>query len=349
MNVLFMIGNGFDLNVGLKTSFKDFLPVYLKTENDDKRIKQFKKDIEHDGIETWAKFESRLGKYPSFTHNSISGDDLIFIRDDFLAELGDYLKTEEKKSNCEDHIGEILRVFNESIAHFYTELPSASLQKIKDIFSTYAHTAHTYNFITFNYTNVLDACIDILKKQPNALKHSCSAGTLKDKINDALHIHGTYSDSPILGVDNALQIKNDDISTNEYFTESLVKPEMNTELGNRNNEIGKNLIDNSTIICVFGMSIGESDKTWWKHLGKWLLLGEPRQLVLVDVEEDYDRSKTTKSIRIPGRIKEHFFEMAEIPSDKRKACKSRIHIGLNTDLFKIDLTPSISNKEPVTV
>jgi hypothetical protein len=30
MNILFLIGNGFDLNVGLNTRFKDALESYLK-------------------------------------------------------------------------------------------------------------------------------------------------------------------------------------------------------------------------------------------------------------------------------------------------------------------------------
>ena len=35
MNITFMIGNGFDLNIGLKTRYKDFILDYLKVDTKD--------------------------------------------------------------------------------------------------------------------------------------------------------------------------------------------------------------------------------------------------------------------------------------------------------------------------
>ena len=43
MNITFMIGNGFDLNIGLKTRYKDFILEYLKIDTKDDMLKKFKK------------------------------------------------------------------------------------------------------------------------------------------------------------------------------------------------------------------------------------------------------------------------------------------------------------------
>ena len=46
MNITYLIGNGFDRNMGLSTSFSDFLKELLKeVEGDDPQIRKFKEDI----------------------------------------------------------------------------------------------------------------------------------------------------------------------------------------------------------------------------------------------------------------------------------------------------------------
>lgn len=46
MNVLFMIGNGFDLNCGMKTKYSDVYNEYIKTKSESRVIADFKKTIE---------------------------------------------------------------------------------------------------------------------------------------------------------------------------------------------------------------------------------------------------------------------------------------------------------------
>jgi len=60
---LFFIGNGFDLNIGLKTQFKDVLHSYIaKTTEDDEVIDFFKNSMNED-FEIWADFEEKMGLY----------------------------------------------------------------------------------------------------------------------------------------------------------------------------------------------------------------------------------------------------------------------------------------------
>ena len=62
MNITFLIGNGFDLNLGLKTSFSDFLKVYKEPQaGDSDVIKKFKSYFLKDE-NLWSDAEMAFGK-----------------------------------------------------------------------------------------------------------------------------------------------------------------------------------------------------------------------------------------------------------------------------------------------
>ena len=49
MNVTYIIGNGFDLNLGLKTSYKDFYACYIEqypSIHDEDKVKDNEKEME---------------------------------------------------------------------------------------------------------------------------------------------------------------------------------------------------------------------------------------------------------------------------------------------------------------
>ena len=63
LNITFLIGNGFDIGMGMKSRFKDFFPIYeLLSKNKEPEIKQLSDEIDGNH-ETWADFEAKLGEY----------------------------------------------------------------------------------------------------------------------------------------------------------------------------------------------------------------------------------------------------------------------------------------------
>ena len=72
MNITFFIGNGFDLNLGLKTSFIDFIKIYKNESSDNEIIKNFKQKI-CENQELWSNAEVAFGKY---TADFSDADDL---------------------------------------------------------------------------------------------------------------------------------------------------------------------------------------------------------------------------------------------------------------------------------
>lgn len=50
MQILYIIGNGFDLNLGLKTSYKDFYDHYKSVDSSKNSINNLKKNISRTGL-----------------------------------------------------------------------------------------------------------------------------------------------------------------------------------------------------------------------------------------------------------------------------------------------------------
>ena len=79
-NITFIIGNGFDLRVGLATRYIDFYKVYCKIKDDDSGlIRHFKLDILQDEKrvwKNWADFELGMGKRADMFDTS---NDFLFL------------------------------------------------------------------------------------------------------------------------------------------------------------------------------------------------------------------------------------------------------------------------------
>lgn len=75
MRILYIIGNGFDISLGMKTGYPDFYRYYLSFSSKDDDITKLKDCIKDNKYETWADLEIGLGKYTS----SISSPE-IFLK-----------------------------------------------------------------------------------------------------------------------------------------------------------------------------------------------------------------------------------------------------------------------------
>lgn len=50
---------------------------------------------------------------------------------------------------------------------------------------------------------------------------------------------------------------------------SLIKPEANDGFREDTNKKVENIIQKSSMVIIYGMSLGETDKKWWVYLGRW--------------------------------------------------------------------------------
>ena len=92
MDVVFLLGNGFDINIGMKTRYCDFYDYYFKQISLNNIIKTFKNNIK-ENIEDWADLELKLGEYLE----NLQENEAILIYNDLIKNLQKYIQSEEEK------------------------------------------------------------------------------------------------------------------------------------------------------------------------------------------------------------------------------------------------------------
>ena len=98
MNITFMIGNGFDINLGLSTKYTDFINVYRKIQDQDNElIRKFKKEIIECDLPLWSNAELAFGKQTSLLNESFTVEDYCSCHSHFCRSLANYLREEQKK------------------------------------------------------------------------------------------------------------------------------------------------------------------------------------------------------------------------------------------------------------
>jgi hypothetical protein len=343
--ITFLIGNGFDLQVGLKTRYIDFYKIYCDIKNNDSDlITKFKKQILQDeaqGWKNWSDFEFGMGQQAKeFT----SSGDFLSCFDDFVVQFNTYLSKECDMIDWNSVDQNIKNEFLQSILAFNTRVKSVPQSTFAKALSVPQGQNTNYAFLQFNYTNAFDKLFEFVKENFNP-------NTNKRKISCNLHIHGELDKHPVIGVDSVEQIKS---SSEKPFSESIktvfVKPLFLEAIQARNVSVqipakkAIAIIKSSNIICSFGASIGETDKTWWKEIGNWLQ-GNDKYLIIFDVCGDEDDGISPLSFLSRENdvnvrkeaIYDRVANLAEWTDDIKEANREKVVIELDNAMFNLKL------------
>lgn len=267
MDVTFIIGNGFDLRIGMKTRYKDMYDGYLASFSADKDIEMFKNELRKDkpnDYTTWADFESTMGKSAKMFKNE---DVFVKCVRDFKRYMIDHLKKEQ--TSMLERI-EVLgntdnichKIMDDALNNFYKRQTPNVVNQINQM---RIGNSVWHRFISFNYTTVFDALLSKYYTQE------------KKYFNPVIHIHGTLDNDVVLGVDDILDI-NCQFTLTRKSERAFVKPEFNKSFDISRVEGAKSVIDNSDVICIYGMSLGVTDRTWVNKLKEWILASPEHHL-----------------------------------------------------------------------
>ena len=146
------------------------------------------------------------------------------------------------------------------------------------------------------------------------VKHTNNSGSLMtDKIGNVFHVHGTVEGDALLGVNDTSQIENEFLQADTTFVSTFVKRNTNEYLGQQRTSKTKDIIYKSNIICVFGMSICDTDKMWWEELVNWLIASNLRKLIIFwkGNESEFKRPIPTQVILLKNSIMNRFLDRSE--------------------------------------
>lgn len=324
MNRLFIIGNGFDLNLNMKTSYKDFYNYYNTKENTKTSIKKLKENIT-ENINNWSDLELEFGKY---TERIESSSEFEEIYDDLVENLLVYLENEENNFDYSKFSKQ--KLLNFLVAPENSLLP-ADKNKLSTFQRTWNNVTWRTNIITFNYTQSLEEIIESPFKNTQLGTQSTGHKVI---LNDIHHIHGDLINGIVIGVNDISQLSNKSFHNNLDITESIIKKECNQARKHEIDIACEKLIEAANIIYIFGSSLGESDNIWWELICKQLKRINFK-LVIFEKRNEINPKQGQKKMIIDRRIRETFLSRVEFTEEEKKNADNNLFIGINTELFKL--------------
>ena len=285
-NVLLVVGNGFDLNLGLKTSYKDFinsinLPNNIKlnfdlSETIPKKINILNTDLievsENNLIRelinlhvknNWVDIEQELG---NFARGYFSTQEVIEITSDYKVRahsnelilkeyvelkqvLKEYLTIQNTKFKDGFNID-----YNDTSGLYAKYNEYENNLAFRELERLFEDNTMNLTVLNFNYTDTVEICAEFIfrmnKLNQNIIQKDFG-NEYKKKLNQIL-VHGSINDEIVFGIDDREEIKKEYRYLHKSFDE-------NTTCVN----IGK-LLEDSEEIVFFGYSLGVTDESYFE-------------------------------------------------------------------------------------
>lgn len=262
MNITYIIGNGFDVNLGLKTRYQDFYDYYQNQPSPSEEVKQLKANIDRNK-ENWADLELALGEY---TPNFKDSNSAIEVLVDLCDHLTEYLKQQSfliPQSN-EKIKEEMLRCLANPNEFFL----QADQEQIRSYYSTRLSDQGKITILSLNYTPSIERILDYRDNQPISIDSNDSWLSYGTEVHLVLHPHHTLDvdDTILVGLNDESQIANQTLCNDETFKENFIKPACNKMLSSGIEKQCSDVINNSNLFVVFGSSLGATDKLWWQKI-----------------------------------------------------------------------------------
>ena len=327
MEIVYLIGNGFDLNMGLKTKYSDFYSQYIQSESIDESILRLKQDIgkylskESSDI-NWSDFELDFGRY---TSRITSVEELINIYEDVNISLHNYIKEQELLLGMRDK-----QVLIKDLMFPAEHLREIDKFYINDFAARFKKTPQNTNIITFNYTKCIENILGI--KYVNHYKLGYNNKGNPCYLHSIKHIHGCIDDNILVGVNDINQIHNEQLKKDNTALDLLIKPQSNKAIGSRVDEECIRVIEKSNLMCLFGLSLGDSDIFWWNLIGEQLLRTDFRLIFFVRDNDLKIKHLIGETIKF---YKEFLLSKTDLSLEEKNEVGEKIFIGYNTEIFKL--------------
>ena len=325
MNVLYILGNGFDKAQGMATSYPEFYK-YL-TENikgGSPLLEKMKSAITENTI-LWSDMESGLGEFTSATNNAVEFDNFYF-------ELSEHLQNYLKKENEKFVPSEKLKnKFQSDFTTVSKYLGALDKERYNAFINRHSFSSKDISVITLNYTDTLEKIL--------SLNASVTAKSFLNNTNlrNIIHVHGQLGESIIIGVDHPGQIRNDEFRKNEDIKDIMIKIESNESMKETRHIDCERLIANAEVIILFGVSLGETDARWWKLIGQHL----KRRRNLVIIQHLYNPGainpiQRQKIRQLERKQQKYLLQRMEVKMEIGDVdIRDRLFFTVNEPIFKI--------------
>ena len=337
MNITWLFGNGLDLSYGLKTSYSDFYDYLLQQEkskeiSDENLIfSQLKKDFSEHKEDLWADYEIRLG---SITTNFSDEEFEKFVQDKIELDilLIEYLKNEASKLDINKVNNST--ILKQSFSQITNGKKRDDNEKVISLLKDHSSENFYFKAISFNYTPTVSLLWDDKKASINNLKISGQPGHGHFvHLESPFYIHGTLDDGEaVIGLNDSSQIKNEIFKENSEILDTLIKTKLLDLAGQLKFLKFKEIISQSDLICVYGLSIGATDSNYWEIIKKRLLTNKAI-LIIYFYDKDFKYNHIKKTNFYIKKVKQFFYNNSNATQEEINLIEEKINVEFNNSLF----------------
>lgn len=330
MNLTFFIGNGFDRQCGLASDYKSVYKAYREERSNTHLGGIMCKHFDPDSKEDWSDFETGIFKNASKFENSKQLRECV---EDFVMFLKQYLISQES-----EYLDKISISSNET---FYNEIQKSVLNYYRKIYpkeekivsKVYENDPVIVNIISLNYTRILERMFE--KTFNNANNHMFSDDRNNYYFARIVKVHGSLDDQIITGVDNADQFGEYKEVMSDDEINALTKTLLINEYDDSNANEAISILSRTNILCIFGASLGDADKTWRDRIVSWLKSNKNNQLVKVYKKDKFNYVElSSRIIEQEKEAKNEFAKELKLSEEEKELLIKQIHIPLQNELFE---------------
>lgn len=219
--------------------------------------------------------------------------------------------------------------------YFYSDLSNNEIKLFKSILEKVRNEEIEFQFLSFNYTTLLDRYVLSLGENGREEIFFDGGTTQLNVAPSVVHINGTLDEFPILGVDNDEQLINEAFRSHGRIREIMIKRESKGSVDAEEYSIALKHINDSNIVCIYGMSLGESDNYWWSELTKWLNRGPSRHLVIYSYKNPPVKKRVGLYNDKVEEEKKLFLSYSMLSEAANAEISRRIHVVFNSDIFNL--------------
>lgn len=267
MNVVHIVGNGFDISAGLCTGadilIDEFCRIVDQGKNVPTPVKDLADTIRTEGLKYWSDFERALGEY-SLNEKVIDDPRALLIsKSAFEAVLRECLIARNNlidESFVEANASNCLK----SLKSIFTGLEPGERRQRLEIQKNLSNPNSFYHHITtLNYTQTLQLMCDRIG-YPSTLFNGNPHGT--HILQSFSYAHSSLDGMPVCGVDNPSQIANETFRSDVDILATFVKSEIQSDSGKIEDRAVFDLIHQADVFCVHCAAFGETDARWWQAI-----------------------------------------------------------------------------------
>lgn len=261
MKLMWLLGNGFDLNLGLRTSYRDFYTHYYALLKDEESVyyrKKFEEIEKAKNIQPglWSDLEAFVGIAASefetlkefndaFVHLQTAMKDYLGMQEDAFDNFLNNADGQQKSK--------LFKEFNNSIVRFPQRLDVVDKVSIEQCLGAEAWRG-SIQLVTLNYTD----CIDVFYKFAERV------------FTRVLHPHGKLGglNQINFGVADPQQIHNPYLAKDQNCIDCWTKEGRNIQFGNMQLEQLYKELEETNLIVTFGVAFGQTDLHIWRRIGQ---------------------------------------------------------------------------------